>query len=305
MSENATPEICRNCHTPLHGDYCSSCGQQENRPDIHFSEVLGDAIGDLFVWDSRFYRTLVPLLLRPGFLTEEHMSGRKVSYVPPIRLYLIISFFLFLLLSLMPTEGLVEWDTDGGGNVVVGYVEPDPEVGEVDLNTKVGANSDSSGLSIDLGGDDANQPAWMAQLAKRFNENAEGLADDPSAFVALLIQRLPQAMFLLLPVFAALVQLCYILSAYHYLQHLIFSLHYHSFVFLLYLVGWLAHRFLQGMADPILIVALLVYLPLALRRVYGSSTVAAIGKSLVIYLSYSFIFIVFMALYIVINLVSM
>jgi hypothetical protein len=87
---------CRNCGTPLQGDFCYNCGQKESTCDHDFLDLAGD----LFVWDSRFWRTLIALLIKPGFLTAEYIAGRKARYMPPLRLYLVISFFMFLLLSL-------------------------------------------------------------------------------------------------------------------------------------------------------------------------------------------------------------
>ena len=89
----------------------------------------------------------------------------------------------------------------------------------------------------------------------------------------------------LLPLFALLIQLAYLMSPFHYLQHLVFALHYHSFVYLLYLVTMLlayAGFALEGWA----FLALVMYLPLALRRAYGSGWRGALGKSLFICVSY-------------------
>jgi hypothetical protein len=89
----------------------------------------------------------------------------------------------------------------------------------------------------------------------------------------------------MLPLFALILLLCYALSPFHYLQHLVFGLHYHSFVYLLYLLSD-ALQFTTSHADLLLVLALLAYLPLALRGAYGSSLPGAIAKSLLIYLLY-------------------
>ena len=82
-----------------------------------------------------------------------------------------------------------------------------------------------------------------------------------------------------------LLKLCYLLSPFHYLQHLVFGLHYHSFVYLLYLIGEAAER-LTVAGDGWLFLALVIYMPLALRRAYGSGIAAAIGKSMFLYIGY-------------------
>jgi hypothetical protein len=82
-----------------------------------------------------------------------------------------------------------------------------------------------------------------------------------------------------------LVRLSYAFSPFHYLQHLVFALHYHSFVYVLYLLDTVLERFIDHF-DGLFFLLLLVYLPLALRRTYHSSFAAAVGKSLFIYLAY-------------------
>jgi hypothetical protein len=94
-----TPKLCRNCAAPLEGEYCSRCGQREDRGDLHFSEAIGELADDVVAWDSRLWRTLLPLVFKPGYLTAEFIAGRKARYVAPYRLYLIISFILFLVIS--------------------------------------------------------------------------------------------------------------------------------------------------------------------------------------------------------------
>jgi hypothetical protein len=116
-----TPKLCRNCAAPLEGEYCSRCGQREDRGDLHFSEAIGELADDVVAWDSRLWRTLLPLVFKPGYLTAEFIAGRKARYVAPYRLYLIISFILFLVIS--GTGHNISLDREGSsGEVVVAPV---------------------------------------------------------------------------------------------------------------------------------------------------------------------------------------
>ena len=77
--------------------------------------LLTDALGDLFSFDNRLFRTLRPLLVRPGHLTNEYLAARRAPYVPPFRLYLIVSVVYFSVASLLGTESfffLYVEDTD-------------------------------------------------------------------------------------------------------------------------------------------------------------------------------------------------
>lgn len=93
MSPNEHSPNCRNCGAALAGEYCGRCGQREGRGDRGFAALLGELAGELFDWDSRFWRTLWPLLVRPGFLTAEYIAGRRARYVAPLRLYPDHQFF--------------------------------------------------------------------------------------------------------------------------------------------------------------------------------------------------------------------
>src|SRR5215510_6945655 len=88
---------CLNCGAVLTGKYCSECGQKDQ--DLHdsFWHLTGHFVGDIFHFDSKFFRTLTPLLIKPGFLTIEYMRGKRAGYMKPVQLYFFISvvFFLF------------------------------------------------------------------------------------------------------------------------------------------------------------------------------------------------------------------
>lgn len=55
-----------------------------------------DLLDNLFSYDSRVYRTLVPLMTKPGFVCREYLAGKRVRYLPPFRLYLFASIIFFL-----------------------------------------------------------------------------------------------------------------------------------------------------------------------------------------------------------------
>ena len=68
----------------------------------HFASEALESISHA---DSRLWRTLWYLLARPGFLTREFFAGRRVRYLPPFRLYLVISVVFFLVVGLPEGDG--------------------------------------------------------------------------------------------------------------------------------------------------------------------------------------------------------
>ena len=99
-------QFCRNCGTEVTGEYCGHCGQREGRADRRFLDAAGEVVGDVFDLDSRFWKTLFFLLFRPGYLSAEFMAGRRARYLPPLRLYLVISFVIFLVMSYYTATGI-------------------------------------------------------------------------------------------------------------------------------------------------------------------------------------------------------
>ena len=107
----AAEHHCLNCEAPLRGQYCAACGQRDKHRIISLWALLRDVVGDLFEVDSRVWRTTVPLLFKPGYLTSEYLRGRHVRYTPPFRLYLVTSL-LFFLIAFIGTEAAFEIDGD-------------------------------------------------------------------------------------------------------------------------------------------------------------------------------------------------
>jgi hypothetical protein len=97
---------CLNCGTELHGQYCGHCGQRASSRLISLWELTRDAFGDLFELDSRLWRTLVPLLARPGRLTRDYLEGRRARYMPPFRMYLVLSVVFFVVAFFDPRDDL-------------------------------------------------------------------------------------------------------------------------------------------------------------------------------------------------------
>jgi uncharacterized protein DUF3667/uncharacterized protein DUF4286 len=97
-------ETCPNCDTSLAGQYCGNCGQRAQSRLISLWQLLREAFGDLLELDSRLWRTLVPLIVRPGKLTGDYLEGRRARFMPPFRTYLVLSILFFLVAFFDPRE---------------------------------------------------------------------------------------------------------------------------------------------------------------------------------------------------------
>ncbi len=109
MSASSEPQahgVCQNCQSPLYGDHCYQCGQPVRGLVRQFSSILGDFVDSVLNFDSRTFRTLGPMLFRPGHLSLEYFAGRRVRYVSPVRL-----FFFFCVLAFLVAQMQIDLGT--------------------------------------------------------------------------------------------------------------------------------------------------------------------------------------------------
>src|SRR6266404_2948831 len=95
---------CENCGQELRGHYCSNCGQAAVSYHRSFRHVVVDVLDSFLNWDSKFIRSLGLLLWKPGWLTNQFLEGKRVRFVHPLRLYLLVSIVFFLCARLIPVS---------------------------------------------------------------------------------------------------------------------------------------------------------------------------------------------------------
>ena len=319
-------QTCENCHLPLNGPFCAHCGQEANSKLKYFWVVIMHLLDDIFSFDSRASRTVWPLVTKPAFLTNEYFAGRRVHYVPPLRLYLFISIVFFItlkffagsdnsnvisindnkdlvtqvkshigkleaeqdLLQKVPSENierldeitrldtdvakfnhyladlnrdyssgqnkeiikitreLLELEFDHAGEALSSKEQErfDKLVarrlkvangGIISKELNIGNNEDGS-LSFDFLSEDKNKK--LNEFVKELKEKAEkAFNSDTGPLIEQVIGKLPQLMFILLPLFAVLLKVMFIFSKRLYMEHLTVALHSHSFIFIAVLLS--------------------------------------------------------------------
>lgn len=94
MSADATHAPCRNCGTVLQGPYCHVCGQHGHDPLRSVAHAVEDVFESFWHLDGRVFRTLRDLLV-PGRLAAAYLDGRRARYLPPLRLFVILTVLTF------------------------------------------------------------------------------------------------------------------------------------------------------------------------------------------------------------------
>ncbi len=290
---------CGNCGIALQGDFCHRCGQPVRGLVRHFSSILGDFFDTVFDLDSRMARTLGPLLFRPGWLTLRYFEGQRVRYVSPVRLFFFCCVLAFL---------VVRFAVDTDGAFAVG-----PRDAQTAAETPSSAARDTprKPLRVQLDGvedwDAQTNPVvvdWLPQagndalnrLIGRAVHNMDQARDEPGRLAEAFLQNLPQALFLLLPLFALLLKLFYLFARRLYMEHLIVALHSHAFLcaalLVLMLLGvlenwtgaWLGGAVGTGLSwlEAALALWMPLYLLLMQKRVYGQGWLLTLCKYVVL-----------------------
>ena len=296
---------CANCLTPLTGPFCAQCGQHV--ADYHRSvwRFVVDFFDSAFSWDNKFFRTLGPLLRRPGWLTQEFMAGRRVRYVHPLRLFLFTSFVCLALL---------QWTHNGGSKTRAGRTKDLKHLASIDVTTgdeekKAGEGSPAPAPSAANNKDDDNLGSIIrdtvkdakagrgkeAALDKRWEnfgdriqkkiDAAGGMEKFSERMTTNVQSKLSWVALAMLPIFALFMRMAFGRTGGYYFTYLVFSLHYHTFL----LMFWVAYSWVNGIANYLhsdllqIVTALGLFVPpwylfRALRQMYGQGWSVTAGK---------------------------
>ena len=97
-------KTCLNCNYVVESRYCPNCGQENTNTRKTFYHLFVHFFEDLTHYENSFWKTIKNLLFKPGSLTKEYLSGKRLSYLAPVRLYIFISFVTFFIISIFPNN---------------------------------------------------------------------------------------------------------------------------------------------------------------------------------------------------------
>jgi len=103
-SELRKDKTCLNCRYVVENKFCPNCGQENTDTRKTFVQLFIHFFEDLTHYENSFWKTIRNLIFRPSSLTKEYLSGKRMSYLAPIRLYIFISFVTFFLISVIPNS---------------------------------------------------------------------------------------------------------------------------------------------------------------------------------------------------------
>ncbi len=334
-SKNPPPPLthCENCGTALSGPYCAQCGQPAIDYRRSLGSLLTDAADAFFNFDARFFQSFGLLLSKPWRLTNEFIEGKRARHVHPLRVYLIASVIFFLVINFLSRGSHLQAEAGPStfnSKAVNSAPTPPPHVPlAAAANEKVSTKSPFFSIDVDetpapyprfsfgrlaptpaaaepSGSPDKkvffeeldkqkNVPPFLRWVEARAKEKIGPTGDRGDLFLKALMQNLAPMVLCCIPLFALVLKILYIFKRRYYIDHFIFALHTHAFVFLstVVIIGLgfllaLQSRALTAVICILLGVTVLMQLLIAIRRVYRQNWFATLFKFLlgsVIYLS--------------------
>ncbi|MBA3963744.1 MAG: DUF3667 domain-containing protein [Chthoniobacterales bacterium] len=299
---------CENCGSQLVGLYCAQCGQ----PAIDYRRSLGslmtDAADAFFNFDARFLQSFGLLLIKPWRLTNEFIEGKRARHVHPLRVYLIASVIFFLVINFLSRNGHLQAGRERRGlKVSAAPLPPNTVPSKHDFFTFNFSASPTPSPAGSLGifpppepsvapspkeedifqhnGNAKDMPPFAKWIEARAREKIGPSGDRAGLFLKALIQNIAPMVLCCIPLFALVLKILYIFKRRFYIDHLIFALHTHAFVFLSTVViiglGFLLamkSEALTAVACTFLGFAVIGQLLIAIRRVYGQNWFATLFK---------------------------
>ena len=276
----AIPARCKNCDAVLLGRFCVNCSQAANVHVPTTKELLHELLEGITHSDSRLWRTLTTLWFKPGKLTEEFVAGRRVAYLPPFRLYLILSIIFFLTTSLVHTSG----------QAIIFDEAMKPAASAVNAVPAAKPITGCQDLAL------SDRPSWTPRL-QHICEIVR--KDSGESLLRVAVGALSKAMFISLPLIAFLHMLLYWRPRYRYAEQLLFFVHLQAFYFSVAIllvpiieaaIAWPKLEGAAGLLETLLGWTLPVYTVMAVRRVFRRSWLGTLLKGVALFFIYMIVF---------------
>jgi hypothetical protein len=306
VSRRTPDRPCLNCGDATVGNYCPVCGQRKIDVRISLRRMLREAMDDQFSLNSTLPRTLGTLLFRPGRLTSDYVQGRMSRYIPPFRLYLVCSLLFFVALSFVADPGELSMNEEGDArrdsvrtariadSVMLAHARRTGEDTVPLARAVAKAREVPPPDMINFGTDPEEVPGLLKPLVRRIEAaetrlNAMSQREALRTLIAAFEENAPIGVFLMMPLFAAILKLLYLRRKRFYVEHFVFALHTHAFAFL---TGTVVLLLDNDAVEAVVLVWLLIYLFLALKRVYGQGIIRTFIHYVGLGIAYSFLMIV-------------
>ncbi|WP_299706634.1 DUF3667 domain-containing protein [uncultured Pontibacter sp.] len=257
---------CPNCGYTFEevNNYCPNCGQENHDLNVSVKHLAEEFLEGTLHYDNKFWVTLKYLLFKPGLLTEKFNIGKRASYVPPFRLYVFVSILFFTALALRSSNS----------KMVMGSEEAQQELRQTDPEAAAQLQQADSLTATTLNrlGQQRVSAVQTTGISNEFVEKFKRFTQDEEQSRQKILKNTSFMMFVLMPFFGFILYLFYYKQRRNYVEHLMFSIHFHTFFFLITILALATEFIFKGFdVDNWVFWISAIYLFFALKRVYKES----------------------------------
>ena len=240
--------VCASCGAAFESPFCPACGERRlDHHDLSLRHFVAHSLHDVTHFDTKIFRSLKVLVSEPGRLTADYVDGRRVGWLSPVQLFVMVNVIFFFV---APKLGLFRFGYDyfAGNEHVLLRVATKPA------------------LDAARGGRDVPE----------FRTEFDHAIDHPKRLL----------IFIMVALFAVLLAALLYRRKRYFVEHVVFALHYYAFWMIasiavpavLVVIGTIMHvagggglRFGDPLLIPLTIASSMTYLYFAIRRFYGAS----------------------------------
>jgi len=302
-------KTCLNCRHVVDQKFCPNCGQENSDSRKTFHHLFIHFFEDLTHYENAFWKTIKNLLFKPSTLSKEYLSGKRLSYLAPVRLYIFISFITFLLIALFPSnvsDELTKNDKEITSNFEKAITKEKKNwkeksylksktldksyfrlktMKEIDSIQKYGKESEKLNTTT----------YWFYEKAVHVTEKYTK-KEIIEKFIESFVHNIPKILFIIMPFFAFFLWIFHNKKKWYYFDHGIFTLHYFSFLLLIFLIMFVIDRLigLFGENSPMSYISnitnfvgtiwMFYYFYPAHHRFYGESRIVSFAKSFCLFI---------------------
>ena len=267
-------KTCLNCGHEVEDLFCTKCGQKNVEIKDNFWHLSLHYIQDYFHFDSKLLHSLKPLLFKPGFLPKEYMAGRRAKYINPIGSFIFLSTVFFIIsFSFNNKSSLMKVNNNDSTEAKV-HIEKPVTIQSKNINLHLSNNS------------------FIKHLERVF---AEGNENEKELFFEKFKHNFPKVMVLLIPFLAFFLWLFYIRKRMLYVEHLIFVIYTHCFIYLFLTLAVLVSNLWEPAFEWSFLIVY-IYIIASMKNFYHQGWFKTIVKFCLVGICYCFLLLIGIAL---------